>query len=1359
MYIANAESDTVSVIDSESLEVITTIPVGDLSITSIDSPIEFNPFNNDIYVANEGSNTVSVINSTTNNVTKTIDVGLAPFEPEFNYFDNKMYILNRGDGTVSVIDSLTNTVIDTISVGPNPQNILYNSINHDMYVANTGSDTVSVIDVISGNVTFTISVGSQPRDLELNPENNHVYVANFATSTVSVIDSISNTLNNTLNVFRFPTDLQFNDFNDSIYVAFNSPSSVLVIDVTDTIFDEVGIGRSTFSLEFNPFNTNMYVSTSSLTANNVTMSINSSSNTVIDTIEVGNNPEHLRFNPANNYIYTANRESDSVSVIGPASECDRCFSAESDGGTLPQPRVDELIAYLGDPDNIVPIGADPDVNSIAELCAAIVAAVGTADPVSEQDIRDLLDDALDNAPPGQVQQVIDCLVDAGLFIAVNTFIDSAEDGNGDPVANESSTTSNDINFTFIGTTNAEPDEVVEYGFRCYLDGGDPFSTCSTNLINFIGSKEYNNLAPGPHFLLVKAYVIIQTDSGNLFIEDETPARFDWIILEEPLDTRIDSAEDGNGNPVGNESSTTSDSITFTFSAVNNSTNAEFFCSIDGEEAELCNSGSITYTGLEIGVEHIFRVSAFTESQFDTTPATWVWTIEEEIDTIIDSAEDGNGNPVGNESSTTSDSITFTFSAVNNSTNAEFFCSIDGEEAELCNSGSITYTGLEIGVEHIFRVSAFTESQFDTTPATWVWTIEEEIDTIIDSAEDGNGNPVGNESSTTSDSITFTFSAVNNSTNAEFFCSIDGEEAELCNSGSITYTGLEIGVEHIFRVSAFTESQFDTTPATWVWTIEEEIDTIIDSAEDGNGNPVGNESSTTSDSITFTFSAVNNSTNAEFFCSIDGEEAELCNSGSITYTGLEIGVEHIFRVSAFTESQFDTTPATWVWTIEEEIDTIIDSAEDGNGNPVGNESSTTSDSITFTFSAVNNSTNAEFFCSIDGEEAELCNSGSITYTGLEIGVEHIFRVSAFTESQFDTTPATWVWTIEEEIDTIIDSAEDGNGNPVGNESSTTSDSITFTFSAVNNSTNAEFFCSIDGEEAELCNSGSITYTGLEIGVEHIFRVSAFTESQFDTTPATWVWTIEEEIDTIIDSAEDGNGNPVGNESSTTSDSITFTFSAVNNSTNAEFFCSIDGEEAELCNSGSITYTGLEIGVEHIFRVSAFTESQFDTTPATWVWTIEEEIDTIIDSAEDGNGNPVGNESSTTSDSITFTFSAVNNSTNAEFFCSIDGEEAELCNSGSITYTGLEIGVEHIFRVSAFTESQFDTTPATWVWTIEDIIVNTSIDSQEDGNGDQVDNFGSTTSNDITFEFSGTTNEDDVIERGFICELDEEVIELY
>ena len=60
----------------------------------------------------------------------------------------------------------------------------------------------------------------------------------------------------------------------------------------------------------------MYVSTSGLTATNVVEVIDSTSNTVIDSITVGNNPDRLRFNPANNNVYTANRASDSVSVIG-----------------------------------------------------------------------------------------------------------------------------------------------------------------------------------------------------------------------------------------------------------------------------------------------------------------------------------------------------------------------------------------------------------------------------------------------------------------------------------------------------------------------------------------------------------------------------------------------------------------------------------------------------------------------------------------------------------------------------------------------------------------------------------------------------------------------------------------------------------------------------------------------------------------------------------------------------------------------------------------------------------------------------------------------------------------------------------
>ena len=40
--------------------------------------------------------------------------------------------------------------------------------------------------------------------------------------------------------------------------------------------------------------------------------------------------------------------------------------------------------------------------------------------------------------------------------------------------------------------------------------------------------------------------------------------------------------------------------------------------------------------------------------------------------------------------------------------------------------------------------------------------------------------------------------------------------------------------------------------------------------------------------------------------------------------------------------------------------------------------------------------------------------------------------------------------------------------------------------------------------------------------------------------------------------------------------------------------------------------------------------------------------------------------TTSHTITFTFTAENNTTNANFDCSIDGEEFVPCNSSTITY---------------------------------------------------------------------------------------------
>jgi len=276
-------------------------------------------------------------------------------------------------------------------------------------------------------------------------------------------------------------------------------------------------------------------------------------------IMIQHNPE------VDNFILDSDPPIFSSQVLQPlGSECDRCFASESIGGTLPPDRVVELEAYLADPANTVPIGADPDVNSIAELCAAIVAAAAGMDPVLEQDIRDLLVDALKNPPPGQVQQVIDCLLLAGLItetqqeLVVETSIDSAIDGNGDPVANLSSTTSNDINFTFSGHVTPEGTDDISRGFVCVLDG-ETFDCTDDTGESFTSSEEFLNLPPGTHSFTVRAFVQV---SEEVRIEDQTPETFTWTIEEEeeepPEEPEEPEEPEDNDNPPADDNPPTDD---------------------------------------------------------------------------------------------------------------------------------------------------------------------------------------------------------------------------------------------------------------------------------------------------------------------------------------------------------------------------------------------------------------------------------------------------------------------------------------------------------------------------------------------------------------------------------------------------------------------------------------------------------------------------------------------------------------------------------------------------------------------------------------------------------------------------------
>jgi hypothetical protein len=128
-------------------------------------------------------------------------------------------------------------------------------------------------------------------------------------------------------------------------------------------------------------------------------------------------------------------------------------------------------------------------------------------------------------------------------------------------------------------------------------------------------------------------------------------------------------------------------------------------------------------------------------------------------------------------------------------------------------------------------------------------------------------------------------------------------------------------------------------------------------------------------------------------------------------------------------------------------------------------------------------------------------------------------------------------------------------------------------------------------------------------------------------------------------------------------------------------------------------------------------------------------TIINTAIDGNNNVIVNNGSTTSNSMRFTFSGMDDmgKTINRFECSIDGKPFVTCIS---TNTVNVVDGTHTFSVrSEDNAGNKDSTPASYTWTVDTTPPTTSITSAVDGNNSTLSNNGKSNSTSIKFSFDG------------------------
>ncbi len=268
-FITDSSGSNVSVINTASNTVVSTIPVGNTPIGVCTSPdgtkaYIVNQHDNNIYVINtynysriaviylsiypyscamspDGSklyvvqylsNVVSVINTSTNTVTNTITVGANPLGIAVSPNGSRAYVTNFSDNSISVINTTSNTVSTTFKVGASPKGVVLSPDGSKLYVANFNSNTLSVINTANNSVTRTIATGTGPWGVAMSPDGSKVYVSNFTSGTVSVVNTLSNLVTSTVNVGINPEGLSVSPDGSSVYAANNGSNTVSIINTT-----------------------------------------------------------------------------------------------------------------------------------------------------------------------------------------------------------------------------------------------------------------------------------------------------------------------------------------------------------------------------------------------------------------------------------------------------------------------------------------------------------------------------------------------------------------------------------------------------------------------------------------------------------------------------------------------------------------------------------------------------------------------------------------------------------------------------------------------------------------------------------------------------------------------------------------------------------------------------------------------------------------------------------------------------------------------------------------------------------------------------------------------------------------------
>ncbi len=197
------------------------------------------------YVTNEKDNTLSVIDTEKMEVTKTIKIGQRPRGIILSKDGKWIIICTSDDNNIQVYDSKTLEFIKILPSGPDPELLILHPDGKRLFVANEDDNLVTVVDIQEGRVISDVPVGVEPEGMGMSPDGKVLVNTSETTNMAHFIDTTTlKTFDNVL-VDSRPRVAVFNEAGTQLWVSSEIGGTVTVMNPADRKI----IGKVTFEIQ------------------------------------------------------------------------------------------------------------------------------------------------------------------------------------------------------------------------------------------------------------------------------------------------------------------------------------------------------------------------------------------------------------------------------------------------------------------------------------------------------------------------------------------------------------------------------------------------------------------------------------------------------------------------------------------------------------------------------------------------------------------------------------------------------------------------------------------------------------------------------------------------------------------------------------------------------------------------------------------------------------------------------------------------------------------------------------------------------------------------------------------------------